>query len=69
MCGPEGVTCLNQKKTITFGLSATTTVDTLHVYWPDGQVNVFEQVNADQDVFLVQGEHRLRPLRDDRVPS
>lgn len=57
------------EKTITFGLSATTTVDTLHVYWPDGQVNVFEQVNADQDVFLVQGEHRLRPLRDDRVPS
>jgi hypothetical protein len=49
------------EKTATFGLGAATLVDTLRVYWPSGRVDVFEQVQADQELRLVEGQPKLEP--------
>jgi hypothetical protein len=50
------------EKTATFGLGSATRVDTLLVYWPGGQVEVFEGVQADQELRLVEGRRQLEPL-------
>ena len=49
------------EKTATFGLGAATLIDTLRIYWPSGRVDVFEQVQADQELRLVEGQTKLEP--------
>lgn len=47
------------EKTVTFGLGTATHVDTLRVSWPSGRVDVFEQVQANQALRLVEGQSKL----------
>ena len=52
------------EKTITLGLGDATHVDTLHVYWPGGREDVFEGVQADQMLRLVEGQRKLEPYQN-----
>lgn len=42
--------------TVTFGLGEAVAVDTLRIYWPSGQVDIFEEVAADQEIQLIEGQ-------------
>ena len=47
-----------------FGLGSRQRVDRLEVFWPSGQVDLFEDLPADQQIRLVEGRpayHRVRP--------
>lgn len=46
------------EKTVTFGLGAAMRVDTLRVTWPNGQEDVFEDVQVDQTFRLRQGHRK-----------
>ena len=43
-------------KTLHFGLADATTVDELEITWPNGDVEVLTDIDADQRLVLVEGE-------------
>ncbi|HIB49219.1 MAG TPA: T9SS type A sorting domain-containing protein [Flavobacteriaceae bacterium] len=47
-----------------FGLGAATTVETITINWPNGTVDVFEDVDANQTVVYTQGESVVLGLTD-----
>ncbi|HBR55058.1 MAG TPA: RNA-binding protein [Flavobacteriaceae bacterium] len=47
-----------------FGLGAATTVETITINWPNGTVDVFEDVDANQTVVYTQGESVVLSLTD-----
>lgn len=49
----------SMEKTATFGLGTSTIVDSLLIYWPNNQVSRFANVEADQEVLLVEGSETL----------
>lgn len=52
-----GSSYLSQSETAaTFGLGSAATVDSLVIRWPDGRVDRFADVAANQEICLVQGE-------------
>jgi hypothetical protein len=50
------------EKSAHFGLGKATLVDTLHVYWPNGLVETFTDVEGDREVLLVERSGTLTPL-------
>jgi hypothetical protein len=50
------------EKTITFGLAEATTVDSLIVRWPSGRVNRFQEIPADQELFIEEGSDAYETL-------
>jgi hypothetical protein len=50
------------EKSAHFGLGEATLVDTLHVYWPNGLVETFTDVEGDREVLLVERSGTLTPL-------
>ena len=49
----------NSERTLTFGLSDAMQVDSLQIYWPDGQVDKFHNVQADRELEIVYGQEPL----------
>ncbi len=47
------------EKTVTFGLGASTIIDSLIIYWRNGRVARFADVGADQEVRIVEGADTL----------
>ncbi len=47
------------EKTVTFGLGESTVIDSLLIYWRNGNVSRFADVGADQEVRLVEGSDTL----------
>ncbi|UCH62008.1 MAG: CRTAC1 family protein [Fidelibacterota bacterium] len=45
----------DSEKTVTFGLGRANTVDSLLVYWPNGQIDHYSMVEGNQTVRLVEG--------------
>ena len=43
------------EKTVTIGLGANEEVDTLRVHWPAGGVDVFSNVQRNQEIFILEG--------------
>lgn len=50
------------EKAATFGLGASTQVDSLLVYWPSGRVDRFANVAANRELLLVEGEGALQEI-------
>ncbi len=48
-----------------FGLGAATTVDQVEITWPDGEVQTFGGIGADQTLNVVQGQNPLSGVGDD----
>lgn len=51
-----GGSYLSQSETVaTFGLGTATQVDSLHIYWPSGQKNVFTAIKSGQTIYIDEG--------------
>lgn len=50
----------NSEKTATFGLGAAAALDSMKVAWPGGTVEIFTNVAANQELWLVEGEGKLK---------
>ncbi|MGH2570274.1 MAG: CRTAC1 family protein, partial [bacterium] len=55
----ESDNCFSDDHAMHVGLGADTVADTVQVFWPSGQVDTYEQVQADQKYVAIEG----RPLR------
>jgi hypothetical protein len=62
LCAGDGYLASNQRQ-LFFGLGAATTIERLEVAWPSGHKSVFTQLDADQELHLIEGCERafLRP--------
>ena len=61
LTGGDGYQCSNEKRLV-FGLGDRTTIPKLEIKWLDGSKQTFENVSADQEVVIVQGEAELRAM-------
>lgn len=52
------------EKAVVFGLDAVDRVDSLLVYWPSGQIDAFADVDANEDVIVLEGSGVLGPAPD-----
>ena len=50
------------EKAATFGLGAATRVDTLLIYWPGGRVDQFTDLQANQEIRIVEGAGRVEAV-------
>lgn len=50
------------EKTVTFGLGKNEMVDTLRVHWPAGSVDVFTNVQKNQEIAIVEGSGEYEPV-------
>jgi hypothetical protein len=46
----------NSEKMVTFGLGKRTTLDSLSIIWPSGKRDSFENILANREIFIVEGE-------------
>ena len=53
------------EKTLTLGLGQASEISSLEVVWPSGLVERFQNVSANQEVFLIEGSGKLQP----RLPA
>ena len=61
LTGGDGYQCSNEKRLV-FGLGDRTTIPKLEIKWLDGSKQTFENVSADQEVVIVQGEAEVRAM-------
>ncbi len=55
-----GSSYLSQSEmTVTFGLGSVERVDSLEVHWPSGQIDRFQNIEADQQLLVTEGETTL----------
>ena len=50
------------EKTVTIGLGSNEIVDTLRVHWPAGEVDVFTNIQRNQEISIVEGTGAYEPM-------
>jgi hypothetical protein len=51
------------EETLHFGLGASTSADSVQVFWPNGHIDIYESVAADRTLWAIEGKP-LRPVQN-----
>ena len=48
------------EKTVTFGLGSNNTIDSLFVYWPNGLIELYENIPSNQEITVLEQNGLIR---------